>query len=181
MCVFFCFFFWKKKKFLRKWVCVTSIYCTIKNDHNHLNFFDRIFHFWYKNLNWTLNTLTVMTEAACGVLQCYIQSGNQPHHSAYFAFHAKKVKEILLKPADFSLLWRLVLTHYNLVSLFYTPWKHQKTSRLSDVFRRYRKAKSGCNGLTCPLSCQSFLHTKVVSSLHRQVEFLWHFFSEEST
>ena len=30
--------------------------------------------------------------------------------------------------------------------------------------------------LTCPLSCQSFLHPKIVSSLYRQVDFVWHFF-----
>ena len=28
------------------------------------------------------------------------------------------------------------LIHYNPVLLFYTPWKHQKTFRFSDVFRR---------------------------------------------
>ena len=32
--------------------------------------------------------------------------------------------------------------------LFYTPWKHQKTFRFSDVFRGYRKATPGCNGLS---------------------------------
>ena len=31
--------------------------------------------------------------------------------------------------------------------LFYTPWKHQKTFRFSDVFRGYRKATPGCNRL----------------------------------
>ena len=31
--------------------------------------------------------------------------------------------------------------------LFYTPWKHQKTFRFSDIFRGYRKATPGCNGL----------------------------------
>ena len=39
------------------------------------------------------------------------------------------------------------LTHYSPVLLFYTPWKHQKTFRFSDVFRGYRKATPGCNGL----------------------------------
>ena len=28
-------------------------------------------------------------------IHCFIQSGNQPHHKASFAFHAKKVKEAL--------------------------------------------------------------------------------------
>ena len=35
----------------------------------------------------------------------------------------------------------------NLVLLFYTPWKHQKAFRFSDVFRVYRKATSSCNRL----------------------------------
>ena len=41
------------------------------------------------------------------------------------------------------------LTHYSLVLLFYTPWKHQKTRsiRFSDIFRVYRKAATCCNGL----------------------------------
>ena len=58
----------------------------------------------------------------------------------------------------FRLLWRfvaslhflqnyVVLTHYSPVFLFYTPWKYQKTLRFSDVFRGYRKATRGCNGL----------------------------------
>ena len=40
-----------------------------------------------------------------------------------------------------------LITHYSLVLLFYIPWKHQKKFRFSDVFRRYRKATPGCNGL----------------------------------
>ena len=39
------------------------------------------------------------------------------------------------------------LTHYSPMLLFYTPWKHRKTKRFSDVFRGYRKATPGCNGL----------------------------------
>ena len=31
--------------------------------------------------------------------------------------------------------------------LFYTPGKHQKTFRFSDVFKWYGKATPGCNGL----------------------------------
>ena len=33
------------------------------------------------------------------------------------------------------------------VAFLYTPWKHQKSFRFSDVFRGYRKATPGCNGL----------------------------------
>ena len=39
------------------------------------------------------------------------------------------------------------LTHHNLVLLLYTPWKNQKNFRFSSVFRRFRKATPGCNGL----------------------------------
>ena len=39
------------------------------------------------------------------------------------------------------------VTHYSPLLLFYTPWKHWKTFRFSDVFRWYRKATPGCNGL----------------------------------
>ena len=47
-----------------------------------------------------------------------------------------------------SWLW----THLSMFSfnLFYTPWKHQKTFRFS-VFRGYRKATPGCNGLKISL------------------------------
>ena len=40
------------------------------------------------------------------------------------------------------------LIHYGPVLLSYTPWKHQKTFRFSDVFRGYRKATPGCNRLS---------------------------------
>ena len=46
------------------------------------------------------------------------------------------------------------LTHYNPVLLFYTPWKHQKTFRFSDVYRGYRKATLGCNGIKLSWFCQ---------------------------
>ena len=44
-------------------------------------------------------------------------------------------------------LEKFLLTHYSPVLLFFTPWIHQKTFRFSDVFRGYRKATPGCNGL----------------------------------
>ena len=50
----------------------------------------------------------------------------------YFFFHA-------------SLGSKSVLAHYSPVLLFYTPLKQV---RFSDVFRGYRKATLGCNGLT---------------------------------
>ena len=33
------------------------------------------------------------------------------------------------------------------VAFLYTPSKHQKSFRFSDVFKGYRKATPGCNGL----------------------------------
>ena len=39
------------------------------------------------------------------------------------------------------------LTHSFPMLPFSTPWKHQKTFLFSDVFRGYRKAASGTNGL----------------------------------
>ena len=39
------------------------------------------------------------------------------------------------------------LTDCSPLLLFYTPWKHQKIFRLSDIFRGYRKGTPGCNGL----------------------------------
>ena len=42
----------------------------------------------------------------------------------------------------------IALTHYSPVLLIYIPWKHQKTFRFPDVFRRYRKVTRDCNGLT---------------------------------
>ena len=39
------------------------------------------------------------------------------------------------------------LTHFFPMHLFSTPWKHQKTLLFSDVFRGYRKAALGRNGL----------------------------------
>ena len=46
-----------------------------------------------------------------------------------------------------KILIYMYLTHFSPVLLFYSPWKHQKTFKFSDVFRRYRKAVPGCNGL----------------------------------
>ena len=61
---------------------------------------------------------------------------------------------------NLPILVGLVLTHYSLVLLFYTPRKHQKIFRFSDVFRGYRKATLDCNGLNKRInldlkSCQS--------------------------
>ena len=56
--------------------------------------------------------------------------------------HFIKVKKI--NPAYVE-LENASLTHSNPVLLFYTPY--QKTFRFSSVFRGYRKATPGCNGL----------------------------------
>ena len=40
---------------------------------------------------------------------------------------------------------------------FLYPWKHQKTFMFSDVFRGYRKATPGCNGLIMqPIRIESY-------------------------
>ena len=52
--------------------------------------------------------------------------------------------KILFVPHKIS---HLKLTHYSAVLLFYTPWKHLNTFRFSNIFRGYRKATPGCNGL----------------------------------
>ena len=56
---------------------------------------------------------------------------------------------------------RKQLTYHSPVLLFYTPRKHQKTFRFSDVFRGYRKATPGCNGLNIfqGISHKSILNT----------------------
>ena len=48
---------------------------------------------------------------------------------------------------DYEILDNSQLTYYSPMLLFSTPLKHQKTFRFSDVFRGYRKASPGCNGL----------------------------------
>ena len=52
----------------------------------------------------------------------------------------------------------LCLTHCSPVLLFYTASKYQKTFRFSDVFKGYRKATTGCNGLKIMLHCSSFIY-----------------------
>lgn len=42
---------------------------------------------------------------------------------------------------------RLTFLTINLVLPFYTPKKHYKTFRLSDVFRGYKEVTLGCDGL----------------------------------
>ena len=54
--------------------------------------------------------------------------------------------------------WMIGLNHYSPLLLFYTRWKHHKTSRFSDVFRGYRKRTTGCNGLKHGQSSSWELH-----------------------
>ena len=44
---------------------------------------------------------------------------------------------------------KYILTHSIPVHPFSTPWKHLKTLRVSDVFRRQSKGAFGTNGLKC--------------------------------
>ena len=55
---------------------------------------------------------------------------------------------LISSSVDLIIFVRIYLTHYSPVLLSYAPWKHQKTFRLSDVSRGYRKATLGCNGST---------------------------------
>ena len=47
-----------------------------------------------------------------------------------------------------TILLKAPLTHLFPMHPFSTPWKHQKTVRFFDVFRRERKGALGTNGLT---------------------------------
>ena len=67
-------------------------------------------------------------------------------HQLSLMHHVRSQKVIKMKSHK-NELWKIKLTHYSPVLLFYTPWKHQKIFRFSDVFRGYRKAMPGCNGL----------------------------------
>ena len=58
----------------------------------------------------------------------------------------QKVLAVMIKLWNVKkLLESCILTHYNPMLLFYIPWKHHL--RFFDVFRGYRKATPGCNGL----------------------------------
>ena len=72
---------------------------------------------------------------------------------------------------DDNTLWNnnLHLTHYSPVLLFYIPWKHLKTFRFSDVFRGYRKATTGCNGLN-KKKVGIFCYKKIDSKLYESHE-----------
>ena len=55
----------------------------------------------------------------------------------------------LLQPSKYHLqISPVTLPNYIPILLFYTPWKHQKTFRFTDVFREYRNATPSCNGLS---------------------------------
>ena len=72
------------------------------------------------------------------------------------SFQVKKNNEMLGITLSFeAYVWRyrkhkilfvFYLTHYSPVLLFYNSWKHQKTFRFSDIFR---KATPDCYGLKC--------------------------------
>ena len=57
------------------------------------------------------------------------------------------------------------LTHSFPIHPFLTPWKHQKTFRFSDVFRRERKGALGTNRLS--------KMSKLNDSLHKNVQRDW--------
>ena len=55
----------------------------------------------------------------------------------------------------YASLFEAFLTHFSSALHCFTPWKHQKTFRLSDVFRGYGNATLGWNGLTSLEASQS--------------------------
>ena len=93
---------------------------------------------------------------ASGLINTFLAEHLQPQLIRFLS------KEFMALQSD---IWRLLLRafcffsinfsivnfscsiHYSPVLLFYTPWKHQKTFRFSDVLRGYIKATPGCNGL----------------------------------
>ena len=67
---------------------------------------------------------------------------NQNNQKVYYTFIA-----LYQCKSKINYQQELSLTHYSPVLLFYTPWKHQKTFRFSDVFRGYRKVTPDGNRL----------------------------------
>ena len=53
----------------------------------------------------------------------------------WYAFNFSSINNVLM-----------VLTHYNLIFPFHTPWKHKKKP-IFCIFREYKKGVSGSNGL----------------------------------
>ena len=76
-------------------------------------------------------------------------------------FAPNPVRKCLQNP----LIPQLSLTYYSPVLLFYTPWKYQKTFRFSDIFRGYRKATPGCNGLNS-LRCSIYFSSGDIYKWH---------------
>ena len=94
--------------------------------------------------------------AGSGLINTFLTEHLQPQLIRFLS------KEFMALQSD---IWRLLLRafcffsinfsivnfscsiHYSPVLLFYTPWKHQKTLKFSDVLRGYIKATPGCNGL----------------------------------
>ena len=58
-----------------------------------------------------------------------------------------EISDVSINKHNFCSNLNFWLTHYSPVLLFHTPWKYQKTFRFPDVFRGYRRATPGCNGL----------------------------------
>ena len=65
----------------------------------------------------------------------------------FFLDFTNELNALLCNNVSEGTTFNFSLIHYCPVLLFYTPWKHQKIFRFSDVFRGYRKATLGCNGL----------------------------------
>ena len=105
----------------------------------------------------------VRTEAQIKFLYYPLSLYLVTHRKRYVLWH-KKLKNFSFIQSCKLLTYKAVdlhchiLTHYSPVLLSYIPWKHQKTFRFSDVFRGYRKATPGRNGLIFILQEKHIYH-----------------------
>ena len=76
-----------------------------------------------------------------------------PFHDSFLSAQQLRINKItkLLAGSNFLVTINSCasLLHYSPVLLFYNPLKHLKNFRFSEVFRGYRKATPGLNGLRC--------------------------------
>ena len=100
---------------------------------------------------------------------CAIQNRSKLCHTNFATFDAKKSKETLRK----RLSGNTTTLNENLARWEKCAlWKTTLNPRTLACFE---------NSPKCPPSCPSFLHPKVVSSIQKQVDVLWHSLAKEST
>ena len=92
--------------------------------------------------------------------------------SSGHAFDMWKIK--IIGKLSCSILIAVTSAYYSRVLLFYTTWKHRKTFRFSDVFRRCRKATPDYFGLS-----KKTLHHWKQRCIYNPIEHLrWSFFTK---